>query len=142
MDGMRPIPGSPEPGDRPWLVALSFAAVVAGAMLLTLAPPSPATAVAGVAMTVGGAGLAAAGTARVLRENQGRRVPWWGGPPVRPRRWDLLMGTGAPMAFYGPVVTARSVDALPGWTPLAVSAVLVAALFTAQALHNRRVPAA
>ncbi|WP_137723979.1 hypothetical protein [Prescottella subtropica] len=139
---MRSASSSPEPRNRPWLAALSITAIVIVAMLLTLTPPSTTTAVAGVVVTVVGAGSAAAGTARVLRENRGHRVPWRGSPPVRPRQWDLLTGTGSPMAFYGPVVTARSVDALPGWTPLAVCGLLIAVLYTALALHNRRLATA
>lgn len=121
-----------------------LAGLIAAMLALLLAPPSTGLAVVSALLTCVGAGLAAAGVVRTLRENHGRRVPWLGRPPVRPRRWDYLSGTGVPVTVYGAGVFGRAVGgATTGVVlPLALGAVLVLAMTAAQARHNRRVDAA
>lgn len=142
---MRPVRDSdsiPTSTDPSWIVAVWLFAIVAASITMAVVPTSRSTAIVGALVTAAGAGFAVAGTARTLRENPNQRVPWWGRPTNCPRRWDLLAGTGIPLAAYGAILTGRSVDRLSGVVfPLSVMAVLTLILCAAQAWHNRRVAA-
>lgn len=143
LEPMRPVHAAAnetQPGST-WLLLAWFAAMFAVPMALILAPPSPALAVVSALAVCAGGGLAVAGTVRTLRENRGHRVPWVGRPPVRPRKWDLLSGSGMPLACFGTVAFGSNVDGLPSYAPVFVVGVLAAALMTAQAVHNRRAAA-
>lgn len=142
LEPMRPVHAAAnetQPGST-WLLLAWFAAMFAVPMALVLAPPSPALAVVSALTVCAGGGLAAAGTVRTLRENRGHRVPWVGRPPVCPRRWDLLTGSGTPLVVFGAGVFGRSIGG-PVFSivlPVTVGAVLVIAVTTAQTVHNRR----
>lgn len=145
LEPMRPVHAAADetqPGST-WLLLAWFAAMVAVPMALILAPPSPALAVVSALAVCAGGGLAVAGTVRTLRENRGHRIPWMGRPPVCPRRWDLLTGSGTPMVVFGAGVFGRSVGGpvLSTVLPLTVGAVFAAVLMAAQAVHNRRAAA-
>lgn len=129
------------PPRRGWLVGVWFVAIVCAGVALTLAPPSTGLAVVSALVTCVGGGLAAAATARTLRENRGQRLPWLGRPPVHPRRWDLLAGSGAPMMAFGAGVFGRTVGSPTTAVvlPIAVVAVITGVLCVAQLRHNRRV---
>ncbi|MFC9517812.1 hypothetical protein ACFTSD_18970 [Nocardiaceae bacterium NPDC056970] len=124
-------------------MGLWFLAIVSGGGALILAPASAGLAVVSALVTCIGGGLAVVATARTLRENRGRRLPWLGRPPVHPRRWDLLSGSGAPMVVFGAGVFGRTVGGSTTAVvlPLALGAALTIAMVTAQTLHNRRVAA-
>ena len=140
---MRPVdrgrPDTPPP-QRGWVVGVWFVAIVSAGVALSVAPPSTGLAVVSALVTCVGGALAAAATARTLRENRGLRLPWSGRPPVRPRRWDLLSGSGAPMVAFGAGVFGRTVGSPTAAVvlPIAVVAVLTGVLCAAQWRHNRR----
>ena len=140
---MRPVRDSdsaPTSSTPSWRLAAWMFAIVAASIAMTVVPTSRMTVIVGALVTAAGAGFAAAGTRRTLRENSGQRVPWWGQPTTRPRRWDLLSGTGIPLVAYGSILMGRSVDRLSGFAfPLVVVAAVALALCAAQVLHNRRV---
>ncbi|MBW4779459.1 hypothetical protein KZO37_08785 [Rhodococcus fascians] len=95
--------------------------------------------VAGVCLFVVGAALSVAAARRVSRENAGRRIPWMGLPPVRPRKVDLLETVGASMALSGALLAANNLS-IPWPISLPIIAcVLIGAPLAAQAWHNYRV---
>ncbi|QBJ95943.1 hypothetical protein ERC79_08140 [Rhodococcus sp. ABRD24] len=143
---MRPVDnvGQNPPKAAPfWVIALWFVTIVAaGAAVPVLPAPSAAAAIVGSAMVAIGVAAAAAGTARVHRENDGQRIPWWGPPPRRPRKLDLLQGTGLPLVAFGATLLGRCVETLPSLVvPLVAVALVTVTASLAQALHNRRVEA-
>ncbi|MEU3475359.1 hypothetical protein [Rhodococcus sp. NPDC006774] len=96
-------------------------------------------AVAGVCISVIGAALSVAAARRVSRENAGRRIPWTGFPPVRPRKVDLLESVGTSMALAGALLAANNLS-----IPWPISLPIIAFVFiglplSAQARHNYRV---
>lgn len=95
----------------------------------------------GSVLFVIGVGLLTTSTARVLRENAGHRVPFWGAPPVRPRRLDLLAGLGGPLAAGGAIFIAMALDR-GLWPVLPLMAVVALLVILLQLAHNRRLPAA
>ncbi|MBU4615686.1 hypothetical protein IM877_13175 [Rhodococcus sp. GG48] len=117
-----------------------FVVIVSAGVALAVAPASRTAGIVGASAVATGVGFAVAGTSRTLRENRGLRVPWWGPPTNRPRKWDLLAGTGLPLVSYGAILVGRSVQTLPTVAfPLTALATLSLVLCAAQWRHNRRV---
>jgi hypothetical protein len=98
--------------------------------------------VAGACVFAIGAALAIAAARRTSRENAGRRIPWTGVPPVRPRKVDLLETAGVPMALAGSLLAIKN---LPIPWPISLLAAAVVCIgvigvpLAAQVWHNHRV---
>jgi len=95
--------------------------------------------VAGACILAIGATLSIAAARRISRENAGRRIPWTGLPPVRPRKVDLLESVGASMALSGALLAANNLSIpWPVSLPI-IGCVFIAVPLAAQAWHNYRV---
>lgn len=137
---MRPVVANEDvPASEPWWPGAVGLALVVTVWMYAFAthPSGPvAWAVGGLAILVG-LGCFVAVTRRTLRENAGHRIPWWGTPPVRPRKWDLLAGVASPLMTVGVVV----VTGLVGrgfWPVLVFLAAVVIAAIGVNVVHNRR----
>ncbi|MGA9873201.1 MAG: hypothetical protein WBQ44_18925 [Rhodococcus sp. (in: high G+C Gram-positive bacteria)] len=95
----------------------------------------------GLVVLCAGSVLAVQAVQRICRENTGRRIPWFGRPPVSPRRFDLKSGLGAPLVVIGAVILGQNL-AWP-WPVMIVAAGLfsVGVSTVAVSVHNRRVNA-
>ncbi len=134
---MRPVSVAPEewPSTPVWKSALAAVVPVACAGLAWLSPAVVGL-VLGVGALVVGLVLSVVAARRVSRENAGRRVSWWGEPPVRRRHHDLVQSVAGSCA----VVAAVGLVAATGswWAMLAVVPVFVPDVVL-HARHNRAV---
>ncbi|WP_338890017.1 hypothetical protein [Rhodococcus sovatensis] len=147
MDDLPPMRPVSVPPDEPrstapwWKVALAFVAVVAlGATTATRNGSWWIIALA-VVMVVGGAVLCVQSTARILAENRGRRIPWFGSPAVRPRALDFKLGLGAPAVMFGAGSLGNNTALYWPITTIVAGVLFVGSSWAAFALHNRRVTA-
>ncbi|MFY2788059.1 hypothetical protein [Rhodococcus sp. KRD162] len=94
---------------------------------------------AGIFIFAIGAALSIAAARRISRENAGRRIPWIGFPPVRPRKVDLLETVGASMTLTGALMAANNLSIpWPIFLPI-IGFAFIAVTLSAQAWHNYRV---
>lgn len=137
LDPMRPVSVAPEewPSTPAWKSALSAVVPVAIVGLAWLGPPVVGL-VLGVGALVVGPVLSIVGARRVLRENAGRRVPWWREPPVRRRDRDLVQGAAGSCAA---VAAVGLVGATGSWWFLLAAAPVVLPDVVLHARHNRAV---
>nr|NIL79177.1 hypothetical protein [Rhodococcus kroppenstedtii] len=137
LDPMRPVSVAPEewPSTPAWKSALSAVVPVAIVGLAWLGPPVVGL-VLGVGALVVGPVLSIVGARRVLRENAGRRVPWWGEPPIRRRDRDLVQSAAGSCAAVAAVGLVRATGSW--WFLLAAVAVFVPDVVL-HARHNRAV---
>lgn len=142
LQPMRPVSVQHDERDSPprwkvWGVHLALASFVLTVVFVD--ERQSWSVAAGVCASVIGSALVVASTRRTIRENAGRRIPWLGRPPVEPRRMDLLLTYGMPMAAFGVALVAR--NGYFHW-PVAVAVVCIGVVglpAAAQAWHNYRV---
>ncbi len=142
LDPMCPVSVAPEewPSTPAWKSALAAVVPVAIVGLAWLGPTAVGL-ILGVGATIAGLVLSVVGARRVLRENAGRRVPWWGEPPIRRRDRDLVQSAAGSCAA---VAAVGLFGATGSWSIAAVAAVVLLPVVllpdvVLHARHNRAV---
>lgn len=125
--------------DTPWwrVVASLILVMAAWIYAIVVAPGGALAWTVGIITVVVGVGCFGASMVRILRENAGHRVPFWGSPPVRPRRLDLLAGLGLPLVVAGGVLIGNVFDYGP-WLAAALMVAVGIAAIVSPLVHNRR----
>lgn len=139
---MRQIESAPKgPAAASWWKLCSVLVLVIAATIGSRSLPTGTVVAWGAAvlLLMVGLGLMAASTTRMLRENRGNLVRLFGHQQVEPRRPDLLLTGGGPLAGSGTVLVSNQVS-VPWLLPFVV---LVGGVLLVQLLvvgiHNRRV---
>ena len=123
-----------------WKIAVLYPTVTSVFMFAALTTRTGiGLVVLGLVIFAVGASTYAMSERRTLRENAGVRVPYFAGPPVAPRRLDLLAAAGMPLLTSGAVLTVRASEAARPWVFIALFAVaMVLAITVPMVVHNVR----
>ncbi|MGW6656328.1 hypothetical protein [Rhodococcus sp. NPDC055024] len=124
-----------------WKMVVLYPAVMSVFMFAALTTRTGVgLAVLGLAIFAVGASTYAMSERRMLRENAGIRLPYFGGPPVAPRHLDLLAAAGMPLLTSGAVLTVRASEAGRPWVFISLFAIaMVLAITVPMVVHNVRV---